>query len=376
MLACNSEKKESGHREHEEHPEDVVEMTAEQIKVAGITYGKPEMRPIRDVLKINGLVSVSPQNLATVSAPMGGFIKSTSVTEGNAVKKGQILALIENTELIELEREFLDSKSKFEFAEAEFKRHSQLHKDEVYSTKNLQETTANYKSLKSQLNASMQKLRIMGINPDHLNEENISGTISISAPISGYLRNVNLNLGKYVSPADALFEVVNTNSLVIELALFEKDIHKVKTGQKLYFTLPNESDKQRNAQIIQVGKAVSTDKTIKAYASFEQNVPDILPGMYVNAWLEINDAQVSTLPSEAIIQFDEKNYIFIYDREKMEEGKPFTEYKMLEIAKGVSEGGYTEISLPKNVDLSKEKIVVKGAYNLMAAKKNEGEMSC
>lgn len=379
-LACacsaTTEKHESHEHEHEHHAEDIVEMTPEQIKVAGIEYGHPQQRSMKSTLRINGLVTVSPQNLATVCAPMGGFVKRTTIMEGSPVKKGQVLAVLENPELVELEREYIETLSKFEFAEAEYTRHTQLHKDEVYSTKNLQETTVNYKSLKSQLNACIQKLKITGINPASLNEDNISGTVSITAPISGYIKNVNLNLGKYVSSADALLEIINTNSLMIELVLFEKDIQKVKAGQKLRFSLPNESNQQLEARITQVGKAVSEDKTVKAYADFSQVQTTVLPGMYVNAWIETSNTTVTVLPSEAIIRFDEKDYIFVFDRDKKEEGKPFTEFKMIEITRGLSDEGFTEVQFPENFDSQKEKIVVKGAYNLMAAKKNEGEMSC
>ena len=57
-------------------------------------------------------------------------------------------------------------------------------------------------------------------------------------------------------------------------------------------------------------------------------------------------------------------------------GKPFTEYRMIEVQKGVTDGGYTEVILPKGFDIKTAKVVIKGAYNLLSAKKNAGEMSC
>jgi len=376
MISCNATKNKPELHEHEDHAEDVVELTTEQMKVAGIEYGALESGNMKNLLKVNGLVTVTPQNLVTVCAPMGGFIKSASVFEGSEVKKGQVLALIENTELIELEREYIECISNFEFAEAEYNRHIQLQKEDVYSIKNMQEITSNYKTRKSLKNACIQKLKMVGINPSTLTEDNISGIITLTAPISGFIKNVNFNLGKYATPTDALFEIVNTNSLMLELVFFEKDINKIKIGQKLKFALPNESNKELMAQVIQVGKAVAADKTVKAYASFNQTNAEVLPGMYVNAWIETANATVTTLPSEAIIQFDEKTYIFVYDRDKIENEKPFTEFRMIEVVRGISEGGQTEVELPENFDKQNSKIVVKGAYNLMSAKKNEGEMSC
>ena len=86
--------------------------------------------------------------------------------------------------------------------------------------------------------------------------------------------------------------------------------------------------------------------------------------------------QVTALPSEAIVSFDDKDYIFIFDKNKEEDGKPFTEYRMIEVQKGVTDGGFTEIILPEGFDIKTAKVVIKGAYNLLSAKKNAGEMSC
>ena len=98
--------------------------------------------------------------------------------------------------------------------------------------------------------------------------------------------------------------------------------------------------------------------------------------MYVNAYIEESDNTVTTLPSEAIVSFDDKDYIFVFEKEKEEEGKPFTEYRMIEVKKGISGSGFTEIKLPEGFDYNSAKVVIKGAYNLLSAKKNAGEMAC
>jgi cobalt-zinc-cadmium efflux system membrane fusion protein len=77
-----------------------------------------------------------------------------------------------------------------------------------------------------------------------------------------------------------------------------------------------------------------------------------------------------------VVSFDDKDYIFVFEKEKEEDGKPFTEYRMIEVIKGVSGDGYIEIKLPEGFDISHAKIVIKGAYNLLSAKKNAGEMAC
>src|SRR5512133_993957 len=356
-------------------PENIVEMRDDQITLAGIETGNIEYRSLSGTLKVSGVVTAPPQNSATVCIPMGGFVKNTSLVAGSSVKKGQVLAILENQDFVDLQQNYLEAKNKYDFAEAEYKRHTDLYNEEVYSQQNLQEITAGYKSLKAQVRALAQKLSLIGINASELTEDGISSSVPVVSPISGYIKSVNINLGKYVSPSDALFEIVNSDHLLLELTLFEKDADKVSSGQKIRFFINNETE-QHGALIYQTGKSIDADKTYKVYANVTGTCKNILPGMYVNATIETSGNKVTALPSEAIVSFDDKDYIFVFDKNKEEGGQPFTEYRIVEVQKGVSDSGYTEIILPEGFDISTAKVVLKGAYNLLSAKKNAGEMAC
>jgi len=375
LVSCTGNKKSAAaEKETEVIPENIVEMRDDQVKLADIQIGKIEMRSLSATLKVNGTVSVAPQNLATVCMPMGGFVKSTSLTPGSLVRKGQILAILENQEFIDIQQNYLEAKNKLVYAEAEYKRHSELYKDDVYSQKNLQQVATEYKNLKGLVKALEQKLSLIGINPAKLTEENISRSVSLVSPISGYLKAVNVSIGKSVSASDVLFEIVNSDKLFLELTLFEKDADKVTNNEKIRFYINNESE-QHEAVIYQTGKSINNDKTYKVYANVTGHCKNMLPGMYVNAVIETKSNQVASLPVEAIVSFEDKDYIYVLNREKSENGKLMTEYRMVEIRKGVAENGFIEINLPEGFDKN-AKVVVKGAYNLLSAKKNAGEMSC
>jgi len=356
-------------------PEDIVELRADQIKLANIELGAVEMQSLGNILKVNGIVSVAPQNLATVCMPSGGFIKNTTLLPGNAVSKGQTLAVIENQDFVDIQQSYFEAKNKLVFAEAEYKRHTDLFKDDVYSEQNLQQVTVEYKNLMAMVKSLEQKLLLIGIKPYQLKEDNISSTVNLISPIKGYLKAVNVNIGKYVSPTDVLFEIVNSDKLFLELTLFEKDADKVAAGQKIRFFINNETE-EHEAVITQTGKSVSDDKTFRVYATVTSSCKNLLPGMYVNAYIEESVNKLTALPSEAVVSFDDKDYIFIFEKEKEEAGIPFTEYKMIEVKKGVSGSGFTEIKLPEGFNVSTAKVVTKGAYNLLSAKKNAGEMAC
>ena len=356
-------------------PEDIVELRDDQIKLAKIELGAIEMQSLGNILKVNGIVSVAPQNLATVCMPLGGFIKNTSLLPGNSVSKGQVLAVIDNQEFVDVQQSYMEAKNKLAFAEADFKRHTDLFKDDVYSEQSVQLVTVEYKNLKALVKSLEQKLILIGINPGQLKEDNISSTVNLLSPINGFLKAVNINIGKYVNPTEVLFEIVNNDKLFLELTLFEKDADKVAKGQKVKFYINNETE-THEAVITQTGKSVGEDRTFMVYATVSSVCKNLLPGMYVNAFISESDIKVTALPSDAVVSFDDKDYIFTYEKNKVEAGNTFTEYRMVEVKKGVSASGFTEIKLPDGFNTSDVKVVTRGAYSLLSAKKNAGEMAC
>jgi len=356
--------------------DNIVEMNADQFKMAGVTMGAVEMRSLSNLIKINGLISAPPQNIATISSPLGGFIKSTSLMQGSVVKQDQVMAMIENPEFIDLQQNYLESRNQLEYTEADYNRQKDLYKDNISSAKNFQQVTAEYKVLKGKVNALGQKLALIGIDPSKLTENNIQRGVAVKSPISGYVKQINVNIGKCVSPTDVLFEVVNTSKLTVELTVFEKDIHEISIGQHIRFGLSDEGKDQYVAEIYQVGKILQTDKTIKVYATISNPNARLIPGIYITASVETSKNSMTALPTEAIVQFDEKDYIFVFDRVKKENGKEVTEYKMVQVKKGASDNGFSGVILPDGFDIRHAKVVIKGAYNLLAAKKNAGDMAC
>lgn len=376
FTSCKNKSVEKAESEHEVLPPNTVEMNDDQCKAAEIELGQVQYKVMSNVLKVTGTVSVPPQNLVSVSVHMGGFVKSTDFVQGSLVAKGQVLAVIENSEFIELQQNYLESKTKFEFAEVDFNRQKDLFKENVSSAKTYQQALSEYKSCKTKVFALEHKLNLIGIDPKKLTDETIARSVSVVSPISGYVKAVNINIGKYVNPTDVMFEIINNQKLTIELSLFEKDIEKVSIGQKIRFSLPNKPGKEQTAIIKQVGKTIGNDKTIKVYASVDNEDKNLLPGMFVNALIETDNNSITALPDEAILTFDDKNYIFIYFEKKKEGNKNVTLFQQIEVKKGISNNGFTEVILPKDFIIEKSKIVIKGTYNLLSAMKNAGDMAC
>jgi cobalt-zinc-cadmium efflux system membrane fusion protein len=363
--------------------EGLVELTEAQFENAGIVLGKVEMKNMSNTLAVNGVLDVPPQNMVSVSAIMGGFVTSTQLLQGLRVKKGQVIATIQNLDFIRIQSAYLENKSKLIFMEKEYERQVILAGENVSTSKVLQEVTADYTSLQAKVGALEEELKLLHIDPLTLTKSNIRSTVNIYAPIDGSVTAVNVNIGKYVQPQDVICEIVDTEHLHAELTVFEKDISKIKKGQKIRFVLVNESNVERTASVYLINHQIAPDRTIRVHAHLDKEDPNLIPNMYLKAFIEVGEGNKTTvLPERAIVGAEGKQYIFIKEKahaheEKENGGAEGTTaeehvFKSVEVQKGISENGYTEVILPKGFH-TKDEVVIKGAYDVLSKMNNSEE---
>ena len=374
FTGCNNRSETLETEGHHEETESMVELTPAQYKVAGIELGKVEQKNLSSIIKVNGVLEAPPQSLISISAILGGFVKNTDLLHGSRVKKGEAIVVMEHPDYIQLQQDFFDSKSRLVYLELEYKRQKGLREQNVSSAKIFQQTTADYKSMKAEVNALEEKLALIGINAEQLQEsETISRAVTIRSPIDGYVSKVNVNIGKYVNPEDVMFEIVNTEHLHVELMVFEKDISKIKEGQQIRFMLPNEDDEERLATVYLVGRSIGSGRTVKVHGHLDKEDEQYLPGMFVKAFIEINNNTVNALPEKAIVQSGGNHYIYIFKGKRIENDQEMTDFEMIEVQKGIAEGLYVEVALPDTFDIDSNQVVLNGAYSLLSKMKVSGE---
>lgn len=373
MFACTNKSAAPKQEQQEAVPEDenAVELTDSQYKAVQISLGTAEMRALSGVLKVNGFIDVPPQNLVSVTTQMGGIIKSTPLLPGSTVKKGQVIAVLQNQEYVQLQQDYLESKSQLELTDAEYKRQLMLSAQNVNAQKTVQQAKAQYQSYLARVNALKQRLMLINISPANLTAGNIRSEINIYAPITGYVTKVNVNTGKFVNPNDIMFEIVDNSNLHVELNVFEKDAAKVKAGQKVRFTLTNDTTEQR-AVVDLVGGEINADKTVTVHA-LAKGSKNFIPGTYLKAYIETGSNQVMSLPVAAVVEFEGKKYIFIAEPAVAKSGQDkIHHFKLTEVSAGITDGGFIEVNLPVQMDTT-NKIVLKGAYDLLSKMKNSEE---
>lgn len=343
--------------------ENEVSLTDAQYKNAGIETGKIENRTISSVLKLNGKIDVPPQNMVSVSVPLGGYLKSTKLLPGLHVNKGEVLAVVEDPQYIQLQQDYLTAKAQFSFNESEYKRQKDLNESKAASDKVYEQAKATYQTQYVLIKSLEQKLRLIGLNPGNVTAGNVSKRINIYSPISGFVSAVNVNIGKYVNPSDVLFELVNPNDIHLALTVFDKDLDKLAVGQHLSAYTNTHPEKKYPCEIILISRNLSSDNAAQVHCHFEQYDKNLLPGMFMNADVEISGINTTVLPDDAIVRFENKNYAFVV--------KGSRRFEMTEVQTGNSENGFTEIV--GGTKYAGQTFATKGSYNLLMVLKNTAD---
>ena len=339
----------------------LVKVTQSQFQSAGMVISSPVIKEFDETIKVAGKIDVPPQNRAKVTTFIGGYVKSTQLLVGDRVRKGQALLTLENTAFIDIQKEYLEVAEQLKYLKSEFVRQKTLYDEKITSQKNYFKAESEYKSAMATYQSLKQKLILMHISPVQVEKGKFTSEITIYAPIAGDIVIMNANVGMLMSAEDVILEIVATDHLHLELAVFEKDILKVNKGQKIKFTVPEATKEVFNAEVHLVGKSIEgNDRTINVHGHLEdESKQKLLTGMFVEAAIIINAKQGLAIPSEAIIKESNKNYVFVLVTSK----KGYV-FKKIAVTLGEQNEDFCEIISNRTVNAS-TKILTKGVFDLV-----------
>ncbi|MBL7825918.1 MAG: efflux RND transporter periplasmic adaptor subunit, partial [Saprospiraceae bacterium] len=145
-----------------------VALTATQLQLAQLECGLPEMRKLGSVIQVNGFVDAPPQNKVSISFPFGGYLKHTKLIPGMSVRRGELLATLEDPQYIAFQQDYLTIKARLEYLSADLIRQESLNRDQSASDKALQLAKAEFKTQEIAAKALAEKLKLIGIDPQQL----------------------------------------------------------------------------------------------------------------------------------------------------------------------------------------------------------------
>ena len=343
---------ESDGHDHEEHEEsdsfDDIPLTQQQVSTAELRMSEVQTRELDATLRVTGTLVLRPQSMADVSSLMGGVVRSILVSEGQRVSKGQVVATVENTGVVTLQREYFTALRESEAARAELTRQQTLAKAGAGVAKNLQQAETAARIADASLTGIGQQLRQMGISPKSVAAGSFATVFPLRAPISGTVSRISASIGSYADMQSPLLAIRDNSAMECDLNVFEKDVAKVAVGDRVELLLANQPGRVLRGRVYGVNQyfndaAKSVAVHVRLDASPSQGLID---GMYVSGTIATGRQKCRALPSQAIVSTEGKSYIFALN------GKPRGgkySFSRHEVTTGVTSDGFTEVDLCEHI---------------------------
>lgn len=357
--------------EVESEEESTVHLSELKFNALGIELDTLRKRSLSNTVRVNGQLEVPPQHEATVTSVLGANIVSIEVIEGDFVTKNQTVAYLSHPNLIEVQTEYVRSWRQMNYLEREYQRQKRLFDEEIGSGQQFQQTEAEYEATRAEVMGSEARLRQLNLNAEEIRNGTIYERIPVVTPIEGYVEDVGIQIGQYVDPQATLFEIINIEHIHADFMVYEKDVHQLKKGQQISFTVESGSDEELVANIYSIGKKFEQEpKAVHVHAEIDNPQEYLIPGMYIRGTIQTSSEKVWAIPEDAIVAEDDKSLIFLAEQE-IENGEIEWKFTPLEVSTGIQQGNWVEVKLFEPLPKGAQVVMNNAYYLISEMKKSE-----
>jgi len=285
VISCGNDKKSD---KEENAASEKVETEKGEEEVDADADPAPDLSKTVNVVRVTGTLALDPQNRAEVSPIASGVVRRITTREGIRVRRGQVVAYIENTQIVELQRQYLTAVNELSAAKTELARQQALMKQDAGVLKTLQQAESAYAIANAQVVGIGRQLSQLGVNPSSISAGKLTTLIPVTSPISGIVGKVKISMGSFVDISTSLMTVVNNVNLHCDLKMFEKDLPKVRIGQMVKLTLTNAPEVTFCAKIYDINSVFDNDsKSVTVHARIiDHPATKLLPDMFINGVIE------------------------------------------------------------------------------------------
>lgn len=349
-----------------------IPLSEKQVKAVDLKMGEAQEREMDAMLHVNGSLVLRAQDMGNVSSLMGGIVKNVYVKEGQMVSRGQVVATIENTDVVTLQREYYTAYKESEMARLELDRQKTLASAGAGIKKTLQMSEKNYKVAQANLLGTGRQLQQMGISTKEVAKGKFTTVFPLRAPISGTVSDMQASLGSYADMQTPLMKIRNNHAVECDLNVFEKDIAKVKVGDQVLVSLTNQPGVNVSGRVYGMNQYLNKGtKSVAVHVKLDaKRGAKLFEGMYVSGQIATGSQLCMTLPDKAIVSADGKQYVFALNQQHSKGGT--YSFSRHEVTTGVSNNGYTEVALCKHLKKG-QKIVTDNAFYLASLTGDHGE---
>jgi cobalt-zinc-cadmium efflux system membrane fusion protein len=362
LISCGGEDTSMNKEIENEKNSNTIVITSSQFELGKMEVGSFSNQTFHKIVKANGMLDVPPENKSTVSAYFGGYVKNISLLQGQKIAKGQTLFTLESPDYIQVQQDFLESKSQLSYLKSDYERQKGLSSSNVSSQKTFLKAESDYKTTLARYESLKMKLQLMNINSNSVTELNLSSTIAVKAPISGFVTSVLATKGMFLNPSDIALTIMNTEHMHIELNIFEQDLTSVVIGQEVSFSIQNGHTPYK-AEVHLINKAIDPEKrTVKVHCHFnkESDALSLTPGMFVEAEIYASSDSSLALPINSVVSIENKSYVLLQKKSTKDQQK----FEKVEVKIGQTNQDYIEILNANDFEVNSQ-ILINGAFNLI-----------
>lgn len=364
------------------NPAGIVKFLMEQQWLVRMKLAKAEQKPLARQVTTVGRVVPSASSRAIVAPSIGGILGEGKLPViGQSVSQGQTLAVLRQTptaaenaqitssnvqlqiETMRLEAEkrrltqaIGEAQARVEQTKAEYERAQRLYERKAYSLRQLQIAETDYKTNQAILEAANAQKKVFEDSSKITSHQITTQTsFSVTAPISGTIVAVNKTIGEQVNAGEAIFEIINLDTVWIEAPIFESDLPKLEKLSEAIFTTTASPTKEHTGKIVNIG-AVVDEKTRTATVTFAVANSDkaLKVGMQANVRLDASESvDAMLIPKESVLDHEGKKIVYV-----LLSGE---EFQRREVTLGDSYGD--KVAILSGLQAG-ERVVTQGAYQL------------
>lgn len=334
------------------------EVTAKLETLKQISIEPAKKYAIRRTIDIPGSIEVKQNLLAKIGSPVKGRIVEINVMLGQRVRKGEVLAKINSTELAKMQLEYIKAVQQVELKAKSFERAELLFAEGVLSEAQMLERKTELAAAKAEMQASNDQLQVLGMSLNEIQnlktESQINSITHIQAKIDGKVIMKNVNLGQVVEPTDEVFAVAALDEVWGVAQVPERKISFLKEGDQVFIEVPAYKEKSFEGVITYLGDIVDPEtRTITIRTDINNQDQMLKPDMLITMKVAGSKVEKIGVPNEAIISEDDTPSVFVKTSENTFTLKPVTlgikDKDNTHIDSGISEG---------------DEVVIKGAFHL------------
>jgi Cu(I)/Ag(I) efflux system membrane fusion protein len=273
-----------------------VDLAADRVQLIRMKTAMAGREPLAERIRATGFVAPNEAGVVSVNTRFSGYVESLAVAQvGQLVQKGQVLITVYSPEMYNAQQTFLNAVR--------------------WTTRKSNVAPAEGLSTDLERDAR-QRLELLGVAPQDIDAIEAAGqplrNINVRSPARGYVARKNVLTGLYLQPGTEIFQIADLSTVWVLVDVAENDAARVAVGQKALLQLGAYPGETFVGRVQFVYPALNTgSRTLQARLEFRNPSLKLRPGMFGDVTLEVGGAEGVTVPSEALIDTGDQQYVFV-----------------------------------------------------------------